>query len=105
METGRKEEYRRRQSLLLAEECALSDVVITTALIGGVFAPRLISADTVKDDEAGIGDRRPRAPTAGATASCRSRAKRSRRRRHDARAAQPAGDDAAPLPACCSRAT
>jgi len=39
---------RRRQSELLAQECAQSDVVITTALIGGVFAPRLITADTVK---------------------------------------------------------
>src|SRR5580765_6370196 len=42
------EEDRRRQAELLAAECAQSDVVITTALIGGVFAPRLISADTVK---------------------------------------------------------
>ena len=41
------EDDRRRQSQLLAEECAQSDVVITTALIGGVFAPRLIAADTV----------------------------------------------------------
>jgi H+-translocating NAD(P) transhydrogenase subunit alpha len=38
---------RRRQAELLAAECAQSDVVITTALIGGVFAPKLISADTV----------------------------------------------------------
>ncbi len=42
------EEDRRRQSELLAAECAQSDVVITTALVGGVFAPRLISAATVK---------------------------------------------------------
>ena len=42
------EEDRRRQSELLAQECAQSDVVITTALVGGVFAPRLITADTVK---------------------------------------------------------
>jgi H+-translocating NAD(P) transhydrogenase subunit alpha len=42
------EEDRRRQSQLLAEECAQADVVITTALIGGVFAPRLISAEIVK---------------------------------------------------------
>src|SRR5207248_5859580 len=42
------EEDRRRQSQLLAEECAQSDVVVTTALIGGVFAPRLISAEVVK---------------------------------------------------------
>jgi NAD(P) transhydrogenase subunit alpha len=41
-------EDRTRQSQLLAEECAQSDVVITTALIGGVFAPRLINADTVR---------------------------------------------------------
>jgi NAD(P) transhydrogenase subunit alpha len=38
---------RRRQSELLVQECAQSDVVVTTALIGGVFAPRLIAADTV----------------------------------------------------------
>ncbi len=42
------EDDRRRQAELLAAECAQSDVVITTALIGGVFAPKLISADTVK---------------------------------------------------------
>jgi NAD(P) transhydrogenase subunit alpha len=47
------EEDRRRQSQLLAEECGRSDVVITTALIGGVFAPRLITADTVKTMKAG----------------------------------------------------
>ena len=41
-------EDRARQSQLLAEQCAQSDVVITTALIGGVFAPRLISAETVR---------------------------------------------------------
>ncbi len=39
---------RRRQAELLAAECAQSDVVITTALIGGVFAPKLITADTVR---------------------------------------------------------
>jgi NAD(P) transhydrogenase subunit alpha len=44
---------RRRQSQLLAGQCAQSDVVITTALIGGVFAPRLITADTVKTMKAG----------------------------------------------------
>jgi proton-translocating NAD(P)+ transhydrogenase subunit alpha len=47
------EDDRRRQSQLLGEECAQSDVVITTALIGGVFAPRLITADTVKTMKAG----------------------------------------------------
>lgn len=41
-------EDQQRQRQLLVEQCALSDVVITTALIGGVFAPRLLSADTVR---------------------------------------------------------
>ena len=43
------DEDKRRQSELLAQECAQADVVITTALIGGVFAPRLISAETVRN--------------------------------------------------------
>jgi H+-translocating NAD(P) transhydrogenase subunit alpha len=47
------EDDRRRQSELLAQECAQSDVVITTALIGGVFAPRLLSADTVRTMKTG----------------------------------------------------
>jgi len=42
------DEDRKRQAELLAAECATSDVVVTTALIGGVFAPKLISADTVR---------------------------------------------------------
>src|SRR2546427_9421057 len=42
------EDDRRRQRELLAAECARSDVVITTALIGGVFAPRLLTAETVR---------------------------------------------------------
>ena len=47
------EEDRARQRELLAAQCAQSDVVITTALIGGVFAPRLISADMVRAMRAG----------------------------------------------------
>jgi NAD(P) transhydrogenase subunit alpha len=46
-------EDRARQAQLLAEECAKVDVVITTALIGGVFAPRLISAATVRSMKPG----------------------------------------------------
>ena len=37
-----------RQRELLAAQVAQSDVVITTALIGGVFAPRLITGDMVR---------------------------------------------------------
>jgi H+-translocating NAD(P) transhydrogenase subunit alpha len=42
------EEDKARQRELLAQQCAQADVVITTALIGGVFAPRLITADMVR---------------------------------------------------------
>ena len=42
-----------RQRELLAAQCTQSDVVITTALIGGVFAPRLISADMVRSMKPG----------------------------------------------------
>ena len=42
------EEDQRRQRELLAEQCAAVDVVITTALIGGVFAPKLITGDMVR---------------------------------------------------------
>ncbi|HVZ94908.1 MAG TPA: Re/Si-specific NAD(P)(+) transhydrogenase subunit alpha [Phycisphaerales bacterium] len=42
------EEDKRRQKELLAEQVALADVVVTTALIGGVFAPKLITAEMVR---------------------------------------------------------
>jgi NAD(P) transhydrogenase subunit alpha len=42
------QDERDRQRELLAAQCAQSDAVITTALIGGVFAPRLISAEMVR---------------------------------------------------------
>lgn len=41
------EEDQRRQRELLVEQVGLSDVVVTTALIRGVIAPRLISAEMV----------------------------------------------------------
>ena len=41
-------EDKARQAELLADQCAQVDVVITTALIGGVFAPKLITAAMVK---------------------------------------------------------
>ncbi|MBK8914218.1 MAG: Re/Si-specific NAD(P)(+) transhydrogenase subunit alpha [Phycisphaerales bacterium] len=41
-------EDKTRQAQLLAEQCAQVDMVITTALIGGVRAPRLISEDIVR---------------------------------------------------------
>lgn len=40
-------DFYRRQSELIARHCGAADVVITTALIGGVKAPRLITAEMV----------------------------------------------------------
>lgn len=42
------EQDRQRQQQLLRDECARADVVITTALIGGVIAPRLIDRAVVE---------------------------------------------------------
>jgi NAD(P) transhydrogenase subunit alpha len=42
------EEDKTRQREILAAQVAQSDVVVTTALIGGVFAPRLITAAMVR---------------------------------------------------------
>jgi len=47
------QEDQARQRQLLAEQCGMSDVVITTALIGGVFAPKLITRDMVHRMRAG----------------------------------------------------
>jgi NAD(P) transhydrogenase subunit alpha len=44
---------RQRQQQLLADQCAQSDVVITTALIGGVFAPKLITPEMVRSMKPG----------------------------------------------------
>jgi H+-translocating NAD(P) transhydrogenase subunit alpha len=41
-------EFYRKQAELIASRCAAADAVITTALIGGVKAPRLITAEMVR---------------------------------------------------------
>ncbi|MCH7872007.1 MAG: Re/Si-specific NAD(P)(+) transhydrogenase subunit alpha [Planctomycetes bacterium] len=42
-------DFYKKQAELTARKCAESDVVITTALIGGIKAPRLITAEMVKN--------------------------------------------------------
>lgn len=42
------EDDKARQRALLAEQCAAVDVVISTALIGGVFAPKIITREIVE---------------------------------------------------------
>lgn len=41
------EDDKRRQQEFLSEQCAQADAIITTALIGGTFAPRLITRDMI----------------------------------------------------------
>ena len=41
-------EFYRKQAALIGERCAAADAVIATALIGGVKAPRLITAEMVR---------------------------------------------------------
>jgi NAD(P) transhydrogenase subunit alpha len=47
------QEFYRRQAELIAARCAAADAVITTALIGGVKAPRLITAEMVRSMKPG----------------------------------------------------
>jgi len=47
------QEFYRKQAELIGQQCALSDVVVTTALIGGVKAPKLITADMVRKMQPG----------------------------------------------------
>ncbi len=47
------EEFYRKQAELIAEQCRTNDAVITTALIGGVKAPRLITEEMVKNMQPG----------------------------------------------------
>lgn len=42
------QEFYRKQAELLADRCAAADVVIATALIGGVKAPQLLTAEMVR---------------------------------------------------------
>ncbi|HMQ15464.1 MAG TPA: Re/Si-specific NAD(P)(+) transhydrogenase subunit alpha [Phycisphaerae bacterium] len=42
------QEFYRKQAELIAQQCAAHDVVITTALIGGTTAPKLITEDMVR---------------------------------------------------------
>ena len=46
-------DFYQKQSELIAQQCAANDVVITTALIGGIKAPRLITADMVRKMQPG----------------------------------------------------
>ncbi len=46
-------DFYKKQGELIAQQCAANDAVITTALIGGVKAPKLISAEMVQNMQPG----------------------------------------------------
>ncbi len=69
-------EYQAKQAALVASHIAKQDIVITTALIPGRPAPKLVTRDDGRGDEAGLGDRRPRRR---ARRQCRARASPARR--------------------------
>lgn len=50
-ELGAEDQQRQRE--MLVDEVARSDVVITTALIGGVFAPKIVTSEMVRSMRAG----------------------------------------------------
>ena len=52
-------EYQKKQAELVATHIKGQDIVITTALIPGRPAPKLISRGDDRKHEAGLGDRRP----------------------------------------------
>ena len=84
-------EYQAKQAALVAEHIKKQDIVITTALIPGRPAPKLVSARDGGLDEARLGDRRSRGR---ARRQCRGRAGRRgrrRQRRQDRRLHQRAG--------------
>ena len=70
-------DYQAKQAALVAEHIKKQDIVVTTALIPGRPAPRLISAAMVASMRPGLGDRRP---CGRARRQCRGREARRGRR-------------------------
>ena len=74
-------EYQAKQAALVADHIKKQDIVITTALIPGRPAPKLVSAEQVGLDEAGLGAGRP-----GGRAGRQCRRRQARRGGRDRRA-------------------
>ena len=80
---------------LIAQQCAANDVVITTALIGGVKAPRLITGRHGAQDAARLGDRGSGGRGGRQLRTDQAGRDRGRERREDRRPAESAVRDAA----------
>ena len=84
-------EYQAKQAALVAEHIKKQDVVITTALIPGRPAPKLVSSRDGHLDEAGFGDGRSRGRARRQRRRRTSRRSRERERREDHRLYQYGG--------------
>ncbi len=86
------EDYKARETQMYAEQAKDVDIVITTALIPGRPAPRLLTAEMVAHDEGRLGDRRhgrrQRRQRGGVAAR---RGRRHGQRRHHHRLHRPRG--------------
>ena len=82
-------EYQAKQAALIAEHIKKQDIVITTALIPGRPAPRLVTAEMVALDEARLGAGRPRGRARRQCRGRQGRRGRRGRRRQDRRLHQP----------------
>ena len=83
------DDYKAKQAALVATHIAKQDIVITTALIPGRPAPRLVTADDGRLDAARLGGRRPRGRARRQLRAVASPARSStRQRRQDRRLSQ-----------------
>ncbi len=95
--------YKAKQADLVAAHIAKQDIVITTALIPGRPAPRLVSADMVKVDARWVGHRRHRRRARGKLRTLDTgRIGRQRQRRQDRRLFQRHADTCISLGPLCA---
>ena len=88
------QDFYQKQAELIAQQCAANDVVITTALIGGVKAPKLITEEMVKSMQPGSVIVDLAAEAGGQLRAHRAGPDHRGSRRQDLRPAQPALRDA-----------
>ncbi len=84
-------EWMARQAGIISERCKTVDILITTALIPGRPAPKLIKADTVAAMKPGAIDRRSRGRAGRQRRRLGARQDRRQERRQDRGSRQPAG--------------
>ena len=92
--TEMSEDYKRRQAELIAERVKEADFIITTALIPGRPAPKLVTDEMVREHEAGQRHHRHGGRDGRQRRGHRAGQGGRQARRPDRRSHEPAGDDA-----------